>query len=134
MLTFFESVGIFYTEGYDMKRKFKVSVIRYDDYEIELDDEVLTEDWMKEWRQQFYSFTNLRDHAEHLAQLQARFGDSFLEGYGHVRRDGEYIWPGNTEGHKDDLHADGINIKIINEDNCTEIDTEEITEESDGES
>lgn len=52
---------------------------------IELDESKFTEDFMAEFRESFYPFYDLADHAEHITQLYARGvieGDEFIEGYG----------------------------------------------------
>jgi hypothetical protein len=70
-------------------KKFKCIVTREDEYIIELDEDVFTEEFNKVFREYFYNFYDLEDHAEMFAQFQARFGDSaFIEGYGYITRDG----------------------------------------------
>jgi len=56
-------------------------------YGIELDETKFTEEFMAEFREGFYPFFLLSQHAEHIAQLYARglydpFFDEFIEGYG----------------------------------------------------
>lgn len=48
--------------------------------EVELDESKFTSDFMAEFRHSFYPFETLQEHAEHIAQLQAR-GIIDLEGY-----------------------------------------------------
>lgn len=59
--------------------------------EVEVDESKFTEEFMAEFRQYFYPFDSVKDHAEHLAQLTARAiypeigefnPDEFIEGYG----------------------------------------------------
>lgn len=57
--------------------------------EVELDESKFDEAFMAEFRDSFYPFYDLRDHAEHIAQLQARgivdlagYSGEFVEGYG----------------------------------------------------
>lgn len=52
---------------------------------VELDESKFTPEFMEEFRQSFYQFYDLEDHAEHITQLYARGvveGDDFIEGYG----------------------------------------------------
>lgn len=52
---------------------------------VELDENKFTKDFMAEFRESFYPFYALEDHAEHITQLYARGvveGDEFIEGYG----------------------------------------------------
>ncbi|WP_144482078.1 hypothetical protein [Bacillus pumilus] len=57
-------------------------VERQDRYTIEFDENVLNEEWMQNFRETFYDFTTLTEHAEHIAQFRARNGTQFIEGYG----------------------------------------------------
>lgn len=69
-----------------MVKKFIVEVSQI--VEVELDDTKFDEAFMAEFRESFYPFMTLADHAEHIAQLQARgiydleIVDQFVEGYG----------------------------------------------------
>lgn len=56
--------------------------------EVDLDPAKFDDEFMEEFREGFFSFDTLGQHAEHLAQLHARgviegeHGDEFIEGYG----------------------------------------------------
>lgn len=55
--------------------------------EVTLDETKFTEEFMSHFREYFYPFYSVEDHAKHLAQLEARemIGwrpDDFIEGYG----------------------------------------------------
>lgn len=69
-----------------MAKKFTVEVQQI--VEVELDETKFDEGFMQEFRDSFYNFDTLAEHAEHIAQLQARgladleFGSQFVEGYG----------------------------------------------------
>lgn len=102
-------------------KKFKCVVTRTDEYEIEFDENKINEEWMKEFRQVFYSFYDLEEHAEHLAQSRARFQQEFIEGYGVTLIDGRKPY-----GCDENDVETGINIKIISEDNDCEVDVTEI--------
>ena len=55
-------------------KKFKCTVTRTDEYEIEIDENIINEEWMEHFRSYMYDFDSLSEHAEHLAQFQARLG------------------------------------------------------------
>lgn len=57
--------------------------------EVELDESKFDEAFMEEFRQSFYQFDTIEEHAEHLAQIHARgvieldsYTPEFVEGYG----------------------------------------------------
>jgi hypothetical protein len=52
--------------------------------EVELDASKFTDEWLREWRRAYYNFRTADDHAEHIAQLEARsiLRPEFTEGYG----------------------------------------------------
>lgn len=68
------------------KRTFRVAVTQI--VEVSLDASKFDEAFMAEFRKSFYSFDTIEEHAEHIAQLQARgmidveFTPEFIEGYG----------------------------------------------------
>lgn len=55
---------------------------------VTLDVEMFDEPFMREFRERFYDFDTIEEHAEHIAQLQARglidieVIPEFIEGYG----------------------------------------------------
>ena len=70
----------------------KFTIIVEQEVTVELDETKFDEDFMQEFRDGFYPFFELRDHAEHIAQLQARgvvdadqFSGCFIEGYGQTK-------------------------------------------------
>lgn len=106
------------------KRKFNITVYREDVYQVELDTDVMTEEWMKEFRDYFYDFDGLEQHAEHIATMRARFGELYMEGYGYPLIDGkepvgipQYMRP-----------TTAFNINIIDEDNTITCDVKELNE------
>lgn len=99
-----------------MKRKFKVQVERNDEYIIELDDEVLNEEWQKHFNRYFYEFDGLEEHAEHLAQHKARFNQRFIEGYGNVLINGNSAHGTPPE----DINL-AVNITVISEDDDIDV-------------
>lgn len=63
-------------------KKYKCTVTRTDEYIIEIDENIINGEWMENFRSYMYGFDTLEEHAEHLAQFQARVGDhDFIEGY-----------------------------------------------------
>ena len=91
--------------------KFECRVERVDKFIVEFDEEICNEEWMAAFREVFYNFHSLEEHAEHIAQFRARFGQRFIEGYGIPLENGEApLWVNE----KDVNHA--INIKVISED------------------
>lgn len=107
-----------------MIRKFEVEVVRTDKSVIEIDDGVLNEEWMENFRQFMYEFDTLEAHVEHIAQFRARFNNGsfyggFPEGYGEIalrgkiRQDTKWPFP-------------AINIAEADEDNNIEVSVVEI--------
>ncbi len=71
------------------KKTFTVEVIR--EIEVELDDDIFTDQFMEAFRASFYAFDSVDEHVEHLAQMEARelIGfDNFVEGYGDIKEMG----------------------------------------------
>jgi hypothetical protein len=67
----------------------KFIVLVTQEIEVTLDKTKFDEAFMEEFRQNFYSFDTIEEHAEHIAQLQARgvyeldsYNPEFIEGYG----------------------------------------------------
>jgi hypothetical protein len=51
--------------------------------EVEIDDAKFDEAFMTEFRESFYPFYTVKQHVEHIAQLEARgLLEDFTEGYG----------------------------------------------------
>lgn len=51
---------------------------------VELDESKFTEEFMEEFRKDFYDFFTIEDHAAHIVQLASRElpTNGFIEGYG----------------------------------------------------
>lgn len=109
-------------------KKFKVTVTREDEYEIEFDEEVYNDEFIKDFKEVFYNFDSLKEHAKHIAQHMARFQQRFIEGYGIPLINGEK--PLILDERDEENVAHGLNINIISEDdfNCMDIDVEEVSE------
>lgn len=104
-------------------KKFKVRVERVDEYEIEFDENIINKEYIEDFKKYFYSFDTLEEHAEHIAQFRARFGERFIEGYGNVMVNGTLPFMV-----KEEEVEKGINIKVVSEDDLDNmyIDVEEI--------
>lgn len=95
---------------------FQCTVERTDKYVVEFDESVCNEEWMKKFREFFYNFHSLEEHADHIAQFRARFGHRLIEGYGIPLENGKVPYWADKEQVN---HA--INIKVISEDNEVEV-------------
>ena len=119
-------------------KKFKCTVTRTDEFVIELDENVFTEEYMREFRDVFYKFYDLEDHAKHLAWHQAEYGgdggNRFIEGYGSVLRNGElpfsfedFALDGSKKSENDVVKsAPGINIITTDNPEDCDVEVEEI--------
>lgn len=60
--------------------------------QVTLDESEFDEAFLREFRESFYPFCTINEHAEHLAQLFARgvyhSGHDFIEGYGNPKEIG----------------------------------------------
>jgi len=108
-------------------KRFKTKVTRIDEYIIEIDENVIDEQWMDDFRHVFFSLYDHYEHAEHLAQIRARLGEGFIEGYGNVKINGKVPWyVTKTEIEKRLPCEDAFNIIIKSEDQDCEVEVEEI--------
>jgi hypothetical protein len=94
--------------------KFKCTVYREDQYEIEIDDNLINEDYLEAFREVFWDAYDLEDLAEHLAQFQARIApaDGFFEGFGYVKINNQFRNPKKAKPSPE------FSIKVIEEDSC----------------
>lgn len=100
-------------------RKFKVKVERVDEYEIEFDESIINEEFMKDYSEFFSDIDTLEKHAENIAIFRARFGERFIEGYGNPMVNGRLPFMVKEK----DVER-GINIKVISEDDFNDMYTE----------
>jgi len=108
-------------------KRFKTTVTRTDEYIIEIDETIIDEQWMDDFRHVFYSLYSHYEHAEHLAQIRARLGEGFIEGYGNVKIDGKIPWHVTQKEVENRLPCeDAFNIIIKSEDRECEVEVEEI--------
>jgi len=108
-------------------KRFKTTVTRTDEYIIEIDENVIDEQWMDDFRHVFFDIYDLEEHAEQLAQMRARIGEGFIEGYGNVKVNGKLPWYVSQKEKDSRLPCeDAFNIIIKSEDNDCEVEVEEI--------
>ena len=101
-------------------KRFKTTVTRTDEYIIEIDENVIDEQWMDDFRKHFYRFDSYEEHAEHIAQIRAKQGEGFIEGYGSTMIDGKPPWWSAKD------YERGINIIVKSEGKDCEVEVEEI--------
>jgi len=106
-------------------KRFKTTVTRTDEYIIEIDENIIDEQWMQHFRQYFADYKTYEEHAEYLTQHRARFEQSFIEGYGEVKINGSLPWH-LKDGQKINGDDNGINIIVKSEDQDCEVEVEEI--------
>lgn len=115
-------------------KKYKVNAIRTDEYEIEIDENIWTEEALEAWNSVFGGCDNLEELAKHLSFSLLRFGyERFLEGFG-------YVYTVNKKGEKLSQYerdndgnwiivsdfANGIKVKIIREDDDYDFEIDEL--------
>ena len=103
--------------------KFKVTVTRVDEYEIEVDENVWNEQALEQWSKVFWDCVDTEQVAKDLAVAYMRTDSRFIEGYGWVkelRKDGTEKGLLLPEGKE---YAAGLTIKPLSfdEDYQTEI-------------
>lgn len=75
--------------------KFKVTVTRVDEYEIEIDEKVWDEKALKDWSATFNDVNSVQDIAKDFAVAYMRTESYFTEGYGYVK---EFYKDGTVRG------------------------------------
>lgn len=95
-----------------MKRRFLCTVTKETEILIELDDELVTPEWMEEYSKYFSHTDDLEDVARQLAWAQAHDPhESFIEGFGHVTRKGKLLFDMSSLGERDTrLPVPGMDI------------------------
>lgn len=100
--------------------KFEITVHRTDAFEIEVDENIIDDKWIKHFESYMWDVDEdcpCEDLAIHIAQMRARFGPCFVEGFGYIPVEGEYL----TDKQKEHL-AHGFRMKVISEDNDIQCD------------
>jgi len=104
-----------------MIRKFECTVTREDKYIIEIDDEIINQEWLDEFSKCFYKCDDLKEHAEQLAKMRVMLKNKYYEGYGILLVNDKI--PPLADGNRVEK---GINIIIISENEDCEVDCYEI--------
>lgn len=95
-------------------RRFECEVVTTNTYIVEIDENVINEDWMENFSEYFFDCETFEGHAENLSIQRSRTvsrSDTFLEGYGKVR-----IKSGGFDSKEWEKVAEGITIKVVDED------------------
>ena len=83
--------------------KFEITVHRTDTYEIEVDENIINDEWIKNFESYMWDVDEDCPHedlAKHIGQMRARFGSrQFMEGFGLMNVEGDYF----TEEEKSSL-------------------------------
>lgn len=115
-------------------KRYRIEVVRTDEYIIEIDENVINDQWKKEFEESFWKVRNLQELAEHLAEIQATEGSytGLIEGFGHITRNG--VLPFSNEDYdekgallppeKQRKPEPGFNIIILSEGGDAETYTE----------
>jgi len=101
-------------------KTFNLEVRRTDEYQIKIDENVWTEDKLKDWSSIFFKVEDTDELAEIIAKAIMREGsDSFIEGFGYFKIVDEN---GKTVSRYIDesKYCPGIEIHIIEEDDYLE--------------
>lgn len=105
--------------------KFQITVNRTDIYEIEVDEKVINDKWIKHFESYMWDIDEdspYEELAAHIGQLRARFGShEYFEGFGIIPVEGEYY----TSKEENSL-AEGFKMKVISEDEEIEVESREI--------
>jgi len=101
-------------------KRFKVTVTKTDEYEVEIDENIINDEFMAEFKKNFFDIDTLQVHAENIAQLKSRFDPEFFEGYGPIMIDGK------APHHYPKAELNGININVLSEDEYIETDAIEV--------
>lgn len=103
-------------------RKFIVKVTTTKEFEIELDDEKITEEYLDSFESVFYPLDEEDDRIKSMAgdycRLRAKYGQGFIEGYGHVLEKGRIPFSAKMVNVEPN---DAINIVDYNGDDDIEV-------------
>ena len=70
-------------------KKFSCEVERTDEFTIEFDESVMNDEWLKDFRDTFFDFYTLEEHAKYISEYLSNHGNEFIEGYGIPLENGE---------------------------------------------
>lgn len=98
-------------------KKFKCTVVKTTEMEIEIDDSIWTPEYIAEWQKQFYDADDITDVVTHIATMKSECENgAFIEGFGIPMINGNIPYNAITPNP----------INICNETNHYETDVEEI--------
>ena len=105
-------------------QKFKVEVVRTDEFEIEIDETVWDEAALEDWSSVFWKVESVQELSQSIAEAISREGSDklFIEGFGNMKvlyRDGSEktkYKKEDGEWKKDTDYTKGITVRIITED------------------
>lgn len=102
--------------------KFKITVTKTSEYEIEVDESIWTPEEIQGWANTFYPTEDAKEFAEHLASAVSN-ETGFMEGFGIVKR----TWANGAEVYQGSnvAYEKGLNVIIIDE-NDIELESEQI--------
>lgn len=115
-------------------KKYNVEAIRTDQYIVEIDETVWTDEALESWSSVFFDIENTQELAEHISFSLMRFGyERFIEGFGYLQTQNEdgYQYSQFERDNKGNMvtvteFAAGIKVTIISEDDEYSFETEEI--------
>ena len=103
-------------------KNFEIEAVRADRYKITIDEEIWTEETLKEWSSIFHD-VDLEGLAEALAFQILRFGSrQFYEGYGRVKflASNGSLWPQYSKDYSaplaEDEYCKGVTVQLLCED------------------
>jgi len=114
-------------------KKYRVEVVRTDEYEIEIDDAIYTDEFIEQWSESFQDTdeeSRTEDFVKHLAgSITCNGKAQGLEGFGYIKQsihscDGELELSQYSSGLKripEEEFSPGIKVEIINYDEDYEI-------------
>ncbi|ASA22678.1 hypothetical protein [Paenibacillus donghaensis] len=103
---------------------FKCEVVTTNTYIVEIDEDIINEEWMDNFSDCFFDCKTIEGHAENLAIQRAGLvsrNDTFIEGYGKVR-----VKSRGFDSKEWEKVTNGITIKVVNEDEEIEAEVKEI--------
>lgn len=112
--------------------KFSITVIRTDEYEIEIDENIWTPEYINDWSKSFYPAEDAEDIAKHLAAaiMNEGSGNGFMEGFGVVKTlynngNEKRQWETITKPIAAEDYTKGVSVKIITENDDYEYEIEQ---------
>ncbi|MNC71041.1 hypothetical protein D3C75_1219160 [compost metagenome] len=88
-------------------------------YIVEIDEEIINEEWMEHYSHYFSEIDTIREHAANVAYHRNSFRNYEFEGYG-------YVGEANDGMNKEELKKKGFIIRVISEDEEIEAEAREL--------